>query len=94
MEPKDKAILGAVISFFLPGLGLLLTENYDRFKAILMFIGLLIADMILFFVGTIGLLCVVGLFLYFVPLLIHIGAAVYTYDMFMKEQKGKPIYFK
>ncbi len=91
---SNKAIVGAIISLFLPGLGLLLSKNY-KMKGVLIFILAIIADIVSVFVGAVLTLCLIGLVLFAVPPVIHILAAVYTHDkMVVEEKSGKPIVFK
>lgn len=90
---SNRALLAAIVSFFLPGLGLLLSEN--KVKGVLIFIVAMIADGIIIFVSTVLTICLVGFVLYFGVTLVHILAAVHSYDTMMKEEKiGKALLFK
>jgi len=90
---SNKALLATIISFLLPGLGLLLSKE-NKVKGVLVFFLVMIADVVSFVVAYTLTLCCIGLFLFMVPVVIHIIAAVHTHDLIVKEEKeGKPIIF-
>jgi len=91
---SNRAILGAIISFFLPGIGLLLSKQ-SRMKGLLIFIIVAVADVVSVVIASILTLCIVGLLLFSVPFVIHIVAAIHTHDVIVKEDNsGKPILFE
>lgn len=93
-EPQDLtglAVIGAVISLFLPGLGLLLSKN-NKWLGILIFIVAIIADAIcvgLGFLGFTGFICVITLLLFIFPFVIpviHIIAAIHSFVVISGEK--------
>jgi hypothetical protein len=90
---SNKALVAALISFFLPGFGLFLSKQ-NKIKGLLIFIIAVIADVISIVIGLIFTLCLFGVLFFAAPLVIHILAAVHTHDVIVKEDKsGKPILF-
>jgi len=88
--PSTNSILGAIISLFLPGIGLLLSKT-KKLLGIAVFIGAIIADTISMFLFSAGCICIMILML-LVPVLVHFGAAIFTYNTIVGEDKsGKPI---
>ena len=90
---SNTPLLGALISFFLPGLGLLLSKE-NKFKGGIIFLIAMVADFVSIIVATVLTLCIVGIILYLAPLVIHFLAAIHTHDVLVKEEKGgKPLVF-
>ncbi len=90
---SNTPLLGALISFFFPGLGLLLSKE-NKFKGVLVFVIAMIADFTSIVVATVLTMCVIGFFIYLAPLFIHFLAAVHSHDVLAKEEKsGKPLVF-
>lgn len=82
----------AVVSLFLPGLGLLLLKTRDRVKDALLIFGIYFAYMagstLLIPAFGVGLCC-------FVPLpLLNIAAAIHSYDEATLLEGGKPLLFQ
>jgi hypothetical protein len=93
MGDDNRALMGAVVSFVFPGLGLLLTAD-KKFKGILIFIGAMVLDVVCFLIGSLGILCIIPFIFWLAIPLIHFVAALHSYDVLIKEAKGKPIIFK
>ena len=91
-DGSQKALIASIISFFFPGLGLLLSRE-NKMLGVIVFAVAITADVVIFVVGTIGLLCFIGALLYPATLIVHLLAAVHTYDKMTKEGGGKPIMF-
>lgn len=93
-EPgSDRAIIAALISLVLPGLGLLISKE-KRMIGILIFVCAMIANGVFAVIGSIGLMCVVGAIFYVGIPVVHVLACVHTYDTIKKEEGGEPILFK
>jgi ribosomal protein L40E len=86
-------ILATVISLIIPGLGLYFVWPEDKkMTAILATIGCLAADAVVFVVGIILSFFLIGLCCFFLVPLIHLGAALYTYNEAMKLTGGKTLF--
>jgi hypothetical protein len=86
-------ILATVISLIIPGLGLYFVWPEDKkMTAILATIGCLAADAGVFVVGIILSFFLIGLCCFFLVPLIHLGAALYTYNEAMKLTGGKTLF--
>ncbi len=94
IEGSNNIIVGAVISFFFPGLGLLLSKD-KKMLGIMVFVGVMIADVAIMFVGGIGAaICLVPGILFLLMPVFNLVAALHTHDELQKESGGKPILFK
>ncbi len=83
----------AIISLIIPGLGLFLIYPEDKKQTgLLITAGLIFADIVCFGMGLVGLFFLVGLCCFFFIPLIHLGAAVYTYNEALKLKGGKPLF--
>ena len=89
---KTWPILAAFVSLILPGVGLLFSRQ-NKILGVVILVLAVVADAIIFTIGAIGALCVVGAIVWLLIPVVHILAAIHTYDVFMKERKGKPIVF-
>ena len=90
---SNKPLLGALISFFFPGLGLLLSEE-NKSKGVLIFVIAMLADFTCWTLATLLAICILPIILYFAPILIHFLAALHSHDVLIKEEKGgKPVIF-
>jgi len=90
---SNNALLGAIISLFFPGIGLILSRD-NKFKGILVFIIAMLADFAAITIASILTLCVVGVVLFALPFFIHVLAAIHTHDVIVKEDNsGKPMLF-
>ena len=90
----NRALLGAIISLFLPGIGLLLSKE-NKVKGVLIFVLALIADFLVVLFSTVLVICMIGVVMYLGVIIIHILACVHTYDTIIKEdKKGKPVIFQ
>ena len=92
IDNSNKALMGCIISLILPGIGLLLSKNYKT-MGIVIFIIAIVADIIIFFLGSIGALCIVGMLIWVLIPIVHLLAAIHSYDSIVKEEGGKPIMF-
>lgn len=91
---SNNPIIGALVSFFLPGLGLLLGKCHRKL-GVMVFVAAMVAICAIVVAGIFGtLMCFFGFLLYMAIPVIHITAAVHTYDVLQKEEGGKPIFFK
>ena len=87
-------LFAGIISLFFPGIGLLLSKE-KKVMGVLIFVGVLVADVVIFLVGTVlTLLCFIGFILYFLTPIFNVLAAIHSYDVLKKEQGGTPILFK
>ncbi|MCD1294128.1 hypothetical protein CUJ83_03860 [Methanocella sp. CWC-04] len=85
--------MAAIISLLIPGLGLFLIYPEDKKQTgILITLGLIFADIVTFIAGLILVWFLVGLCCFFFVPVIHIGAAVYTYNEAQKLAGGKPLF--
>ena len=79
-------LAGGLISLFLPGLGLLLSAE-KKMAGIAIFVIAMVIDFLVVLFGAIGiLLCLVGFMLWIIVPIVHVVAAIYTYDSLKKEQ--------
>lgn len=86
-------ILAVVISLIIPGLGLYFIWPEDKKNtAILYTVLLIVGDFFCVGAGVIGSMFVIGLCCFFGVPLIHLGAAVYTYNEAMKITGGKTLF--
>ncbi|MFA5105365.1 MAG: hypothetical protein WC506_00195 [Candidatus Micrarchaeia archaeon] len=83
---SDKSLIGGIVSLFFPGLGLLLTED-KKVAGVAMFVCAMIVDFVVLMFGAIGtFLCVIGFLLWLIIPIVHVAAAIYTYDSIKKAQ--------
>lgn len=88
--PSTNSILGGTISLFLPGIGLFLSKSKKLWGAAI-FIGAIIADSLSIMLMSSGCFCLT-IVLVLIPVLVHCGAAIFTYNTIVEEDKsGKPI---
>jgi ribosomal protein L40E len=86
-------IIATVISLFIPGLGLYFVWPGDkRNMAILVTAGLIVADLLCGFAGLFGFILLIPFCCWFLIPIIHLGAAVYTYNEGMKATGGKAFF--
>ncbi|OPY29156.1 MAG: Double zinc ribbon [Methanocella sp. PtaU1.Bin125] len=86
-------ILATVISLIIPGLGLYFVWPEDKkTMAILYTVVLLAADAVTVVVGIILSFFLIGLCCFFLIPVIHLGAALYTYNEAMKVTGGKTLF--
>ncbi|MGA9139060.1 MAG: zinc ribbon domain-containing protein [Methanocella sp.] len=88
-------IIATVISLIIPGLGLYFIYPEDkRNTALLITAALVFADLVIIGGGFVGALVTFGLCLccYFLLPVIHLGAAIYTYNEAMKLTGGKTLF--
>ncbi len=86
-------ILATVISLIIPGLGLYFVWPEDKkTMAILIAVVLLAADAAVVVFGIILTMVLIGLCCFFLVPVIHLGAAVYTYNEAMKATGGKTLF--
>lgn len=85
---SDRSLLGGIVSLFFPGLGLLFT-NDKKVSGIAIFVCAMLADFLVLTFGTIGtLLCGIGFLLWLIIPIIHVVAAIYSYDS-LKNERGE-----
>jgi len=90
----SNAVVGAIISFFFPGLGLLLSPD-KKMLGIMVFIAVFIVDVVAMVVGGIGAaICFLPIVFFLAIPLAHLVAILHTYDVLTKEAGGNPILFK
>ncbi len=83
---SDMSIIGGLVSLVLPGLGLLLTKE-KKVSGIAIFVIAVLIDFLVLVFGAVGtLLCIIGFMLWIIIPIVHIVAALYTYDSIKKEQ--------
>lgn len=86
-------ILATLISLIIPGLGLYFVWPEDKkTMAILTAVVLLAADAAVVVIGIILTMVLIGLCCFFLVPVIHLGAAVYTYNEAMKATGGKTLF--
>ncbi len=86
-------VLATVISLIIPGLGLYFVWPEDKkMMAILITVVLLAADAAITFMGIILIFVLVGLCCFFLIPVIHLGAALFTYNEAMKATGGKTLF--
>lgn len=86
-------ILATLISLIIPGLGLYFVWPEDKkTMAILTAVVLLAADAAVVVIGIILTMVLIGLCCFFFVPVIHLGAAVYTYNEAMKATGGKTLF--
>jgi hypothetical protein len=103
--PTNPWFPAAIVSWFFPGLGLLLLKDKNRTKlAIAIFVGYIAATILLsmlwwlvaavFGMSTLGSL--VSLLLWLLRLVAHFGSMIFTHDETVKAYPhlGTPIFFK
>lgn len=81
IQEKDPLLAG-ILSFLIPGAGQLYNEQIGR--AIALFLGVIIGDVILFVVGSVLLVVLVGVVFYLLIPVIHVLVA---YDAYSQAQK-------
>ena len=86
-------VIASFVSLILPGIGLLFSGR-NKVLGLVILIMAVVADLIIAVVAGIGTLCLVGIVLWLLIPVVHVLAAIHTYDTFMKERGSKPILFR
>lgn len=103
MAPTNPWFPAALVSFFLPGIGLLLLSDKKRTKlAIAIFATTVVGHIVLSCMGIVsgmfssGLGMLFSILNWFFGLVMHIGSAIHTHDETVRSypQLGRPILFE